>query len=280
LGVRGAQQELVGAERVEATGLELSWPDRLRVKRVMVSGPRAIVEREKQGGLPLTALWDPPVAASPSPAASGASEAAARPPRIEIGEIAVRNGVLSWRDETVEPRATLDVSQIDATVTGAGWPLRPLGVKLAVRPPGGGQLAVAGRVGLDPLTADLRLHARDTELAHYQAYVPTRAQFSGRADLDLAVVAPAVSEPRATVRGDAALPRVDGRDGQRTVIRIARAAATGLDVDWPRSIRMRELALRQPWVLLERNQSGALPLRPLLTPDTVTMNTDRAVKAS
>src|SRR5262249_6241384 len=204
-----------------------------------------------------------PGAASTSPSTSGAGEATARPPRIEIGEIAVRNGVLSWRDETVEPRATLGGLQIDAPVTGAGLPRRPPRLRLAARPPGGWELARAGRVGLDRLTADIRLHARDTELAHYQAYVPTRAQFSGRADLDLAVVAPAVSEPRATVRGDAALSRVDVRDGQRTVIRIDRAAATGLDVDWPRSIRMRELALRQPWVLLERNQSGALPLRPL-----------------
>jgi len=280
LGVRDAQQEVLGAQRVEATGLELSWPDQLSVKRVIVSGPRAIVEREKQGGLPLTALWDRPVAASPSPAASGASAATARPPRIEIGEIAVRNGVLSWRDETVEPRATLDVSQVDATVTGAGWPLRPLGVRLAVRPPGGGRLSVAGRVGVDPLSADLRVHARDAELAHYQAYVPTRAQFSGRADFDLAVVVPTMSEPQATVRGDAALSRVDVRDGQRTVIRIDRAAATGLDVDWPRTVQARELALRQPWVLLERDESGALPLRPLLVPGTSTVGTDRAVKTA
>src|SRR5215831_16071254 len=280
LGVRDGQQELLGAQRVEAMGLELSWPDELSVKRVVVTGPRALVEREKQGGLPLTALWDRPVAASPSPAASGASAATARPPRIEIGEIAVRNGVLSWRDETVEPRATLDVSQVDATVTGAGWPLRPLGVRLAVRPPGGGRLEVVGRVGVDPLSADLRLHAQDTELAHYQAYVPTRAQFSGRADFDLAVIVPTMSEPRATVRGAAALSRVDVRDGQRTVIRIDRAAATGLDVDWPRTIKARELTLRQPWVLLERDASGALPLRPLLIPGTAAADADGAVKAT
>ena len=239
-----------------------------------------IVEREKQGRLPLTALWDRPGAASPSPPASGASEATTKPPRIEIGEIAVRNGVLSWRDETVEPRATLDVSQVDATITGAGWPLRPLGVRLAVRPPGGGRLDVAGRVGIDPLSADLRLHARDAELAHYQAYVPARAQFSGRADLDLAVVVPGMSEPQATVRGDAVLSRVDVRDGQRTVIRIDRAAAAGLDVDWPRTIKVREIALRQPWVLLERDAAGALPLRPLLIPETATAGTVRAVQAS
>ncbi len=270
LAVRDAQQELLGAQRVEATGLEVQWPTRLGVKRLVVSGPRAIVERDKDGSFPLMALWDRPAGtAISSPEREPKSITAPRPPRIEVGEVAVRNGVLSWRDEMVKPRVALDLSQLDATVTGGGWPLRPLGVKLAVRPPGGGQLQVVGRVGVDPFDADLRVSARDTELAHYQAYAPVRAQFSGRADLDLAVILPALSEAgaselRGTVRGNAALSRVDVRDGQRTVIKVDRAAATALEVNWPRSVKVRGLALRRPWVLLERDQSGALPLRALL----------------
>src|SRR5437660_565296 len=273
LAVRDAQQELLGAQRVEATGLEVQWPTRLGVKRLVVSGPRAIVERDKEGGFPLMALWDSPAgAAISSPEREPKSVIAPRPPRIEVGEIAVRNGVLSWRDEIVKPRVALDLSQLDATVTGGGWPLRPLGVKLAVRPPGGGQLQVVGRVGVDPFDADLRVSARDTELAHYQPYAPVRAQFSGRADLDLAVVLPALSEAgasefRGTVRGNAALSRVDVRDGQRTVIKVDRAAATALEVDWPRSVKVRGLALRRPWILLARDQSGALPLLALLAPE-------------
>jgi len=275
LGVRDAQQELLSAQRVEATGLEVQWPTRLGVKRLVVSGPRAIIARQKDGGFPLLALWDRPAgsATTSSPTSTPVSEAknpTEQPPRVEISEIAVRNGVLSWRDETTVPRVALDLSQLDATVTGGGWPLRPLGVKLAVRPPGGGQLQVAGRVGVDPPNADLRISARETELAHYQPYVPAGAQFSGRADLDLAVVVPALSEPRATVRGNAALSRVDVRDGQRTVIRIDRASATALDIDWPNSVKVRELALRRPWILLERNESGALPLRTLLAPRMAT----------
>jgi hypothetical protein len=268
LGVRDGQQELIGAQRVEATGLEAHWPTRLGVKRIIVSGPRALVERDKDGGFPLTALWSRPSAAPAPSQGSPSDSSATTAPRVEVGEIAVRNGVLSWRDETVRPRATLDVSQVDATVTGGGWPLGPLGVKLAVRPPGGGEVQVAGRVGVDPFSADLRVHARDAELAHYQPYVPTKAQFGGRADLDLAVVLPELSKSQATVRGNAVLSRIDVRDGQRTVIRVERAATTGLDVDWPRTFKVRELALRRPWVLLERDQSGALPLRALLAPET------------
>jgi hypothetical protein len=265
LGVRDAQQELIGAQRVEATGLEVQWPTRLGVKRVIVSGPRAIVERDKEGNFPLMALLDRSPAAPNSTPSADASSPAGKVPRVDVEEIAVRNGVLSWRDETVKPRAALDVSQVDATVTGGGWPLRPVGVKLAVRPPGGGQVQAAGRVGVDPFSADLRVHARDAELAHYQPYVPTNAQFSGRADLDLAVVVPVLSESQATVRGDAVLSRVDVRDGQRTVIRVGRASMSALDVDWPRSVKARELALRRPWILLERDQLGTLPLPALLT---------------
>ena len=265
LGVRDAQQELIGAQRVEATGLEVQWPTRLGVKRVVVSGPRAIVERDKEGHFPLMALLDRSPAAPTSVPSTDASSPAAKVPRVDVEEIAVRNGVLSWRDEMVKPRAALDVSQVDATVTGGGWPLRPVGVKLAVRPPGGGQVQAAGRVGVDPFSADLRVQARDAELAHYQPYVPTKAHFSGRADLDLAVVVPVLSEPQATVRGDAVLSRVDVRDGQRTVIRVGRASMSALDVDWPRSVKARELALRRPWILLERDQLGTLPLPALLT---------------
>jgi uncharacterized protein involved in outer membrane biogenesis len=266
LGIRDAHQELVSAQRVEATGLEVQWPTRLGVKRLVVRGPRALVERDEAGGFPLRALWNRPEAAPTL--VNDAKPLTARSPRVDIGEIAVQNGVLSWRDETVKPRATFDLSQLDATITGGGWPLRPLGVRLAVRPPGGGQVQVAGRVAVDPFSADLRVNAREAELAHYQAYVPTGARFSGRADLDLAVVLPALSEPQATVRGNAVLSRVDVRDGQRTVIRIDRAAATALDIDWPRSFKVRELALRRPWILLERDESGALPLPALLALQT------------
>ena len=49
-------------------------------------------------------------------------------------------------------------------------------------------------------------------------------------------------------------------------MRVERAAAAGVDVDWPRRVTVRELAMRQPWVLIERDREGALPLRVLLSP--------------
>jgi hypothetical protein len=223
LGVADDRQQVLGARRIEASGLELRWPSgggqapALHVARVLVSDPRGVVERDRAGGFPLKDLARRPGSslAVTSAADTGPMRSAAVPPiGIEIGEIVVRGGAVAWRDQTIAPPARLDVSGIDATVTGIGWPLRgPAGLRADLRPPGGGRLRVTGRVGLDPVSADVRVTAQNAELAPYQSYLPTAAHVAGAADLDLAVVVPSLAETRATARGRAALSRVDVRDG-------------------------------------------------------------------
>ena len=186
---------------------------------------------------------------------------------LAIGEVVVKDGRLAWRDEAVTPRAALDFAGIDASIAGAGWPLgRPLGIKAAARPLGGGQVQVAGRVGVEPISADLRVTVTDAEIAPYQPYVPVPARIAGRTDLDVAVVLPSWPAEKATVRGRAAVSRLDVRDGERSVVRAERVSASSLDVDWPRRVSVGELAMRRPWVLIERAREGILPLRVLLSP--------------
>jgi uncharacterized protein involved in outer membrane biogenesis len=270
LGVADARQELLGARRIEASGLEVHWPTRVVVNRVLVIGPRGTVERDRAGAFPLKDLIGRPAPSSlaTTPPAIGSSRPPAAPALgVEIGEIVVRNGAMAWRDQTISPPALLEIASIDGRVMGIGWPLRgPADVRLALRPPGGGQMQVTGRVELDPLSADLRLAARNAELAPYQPYLPTAARVGGTADLDVAVVVPSLSDGRATARGSAAVSRLDVRDRGQTVMRVERANATGVDVDWPRRIAVGRLALAQPWMLVERDDKGALPLRALLSP--------------
>ncbi len=211
LAVRDARQELLGARRVEATGLEVHWPTRLAVRRLLVTGPRGLIERDRAGSFPLLASWSHPApAATPSADAGRAAASAAPSLGVDIGEIVVRG------------------------------------------------------VGADPFTADLRLTVKDAELSPYQVYVPTPARVIGRAELDLAVVLPPSSEGRATVRGSATLSRVEVRDEQRTVMKIESVAATGLDLQWPQRLTVRQVAVQRPWILLERDEGGALPLFTLL----------------
>ena len=191
---------------------------------------------------------------------------------MEIGEIVVRDGVATWRDQAVTPPARLSVSRVNATVKGAGWPLdSPLDVAVNLLPPGGGELRVAGTVGVQqPPSADVRITLRGAELAPYQPYLPTPARVSGRADMDVAVKLPGPEEGGATVQGQAAVAHLDVRDQERTVARIERVTATGLDVQWPHHASVRELHVRGPWILLERDERGTLPARALLPARTAT----------
>jgi len=285
LGIGDGRREVIGADRVAATGFEMHWSTRLAVKKVVVSAPRATVERDKTGELPLRHLFEPAAHGSNGTSASAAGEpssfasgpdgavaAAARehkasPMEIAVGELVVKNGRVTWRDDMVNARSALDFAGIDVAVTGASWPVRgPLTVRASAQPPDGGQVRVAGRVGIDPLTADVRVSSTGVAIAPYQSYLPIPARIAGRADLDFAVVLPPLAEGRAVARGNAAISQVDVRDGVRTIMRVERAAATGVELDWPRRAIVRELAMQQPWVLLERDREGALTLRTLLSP--------------
>ena len=284
LGVADARHELVRAHRVEASGIEVRWPERLVVGRVLLTEPHGLVERDRNGAFPLRALAGAPAplaanggrpgmppgdpgnpAARATAAADTSAKAAAPGLRVQVGEVVVRGGSLAWRDDTVTPAARLDIADIEATVTGAKWPREgPLGLRLALRPPGGGRVQVSGRVNVDPVAADLRIVAEGAQLAPYQVYLPMPARVSGATDADVAVVLPDLGVGRATVRGSVGLSRVDVRDGQRTMVRVERAVATGLDVDWPRRVGVDRLSLSAPWMLIERDDKGAFPLRALL----------------
>jgi Domain of Unknown Function (DUF748) len=265
LGVKDARAELLRARRVEATGLEVHWPSRLTARQLVISGPRGTLERDS-GGLAVPSGLASPAA----PAPAGAPPAAPAPPlALAVGEIVVKDGDLVWRDRAVKPDVALEFAGLEARVKGAGWPLQaPLGVRAGVRPPGGGRIEFNGRVGVDPITVEGQVTGKDAELAPYRAYVPVPARIGGRVDFDLAVALPPGAEGRASVRGRAGASSIDVRHGERTVMRVERAQATGLDIDWPRRVAVRDLTLHRPWVLLERDARGALVLRELLTPKT------------
>jgi hypothetical protein len=288
LSIDDGRREVIGADRVSASGFELRWPARLDVRTVELRGPRAAIERDKAGELPLRHLLapvapEPPDATAKRDASATTRDASATtwsapvvdttararqaaPIAVSVRDVLVKDGRVAWRDDAVAPRVVLEFANIDAHVKGAAWPIaNPLTIQASARPPDGGQVRVAGRVGLDPIAADIRVVTTDAAIAPYHPYVPVRAQVSARADLDLSVAIPSLDERRATVRGQAVLAKIDVRDGARTVVRAERAAATGLDVDWPRRVVVREIAMRQPWVLVERDREGGLLLRELLT---------------
>src|SRR5262249_28274913 len=128
LGIRDGARDLLTAERVEARGLEVDWPRRVRVGRVALTAPRGLVERDRAGAFPALALLRPGAGtaapdavgavSTPSPESDHPPERDRRPvratapsaaPALEIQLASVTRGALSWRDAAVSPRAALDV---------------------------------------------------------------------------------------------------------------------------------------------------------------------------
>ena len=121
LGVADHGHEVLRARRIQASGLELQWPTRVVIGRVLVTGPRGTIERDHAGGLSTRDILGRPADVSPAPAEPvGAAPALA----VDVREIVVRDGAIAWRDHSVSPPARLDVSRIEGSMTNAGWPLR------------------------------------------------------------------------------------------------------------------------------------------------------------
>ena len=268
-GVWDGSARLIEAQRIEASELQLDWPDRFRVGRLAIREPRVVIERGRTGEFTIARLLGPPAASdssTPVPEPARGPVTASR--SVDIGQVLVQDGTVVWRDQTVTPPVSAALSGLSATVTGAGWPVAaPLELRLAGHPTGGGQLQLTGRVGLTPLAADTRVTARAVDLAPYEPYLGMAARLKAWTDLDLAVIMPAPEGP-VTVRGRAALAHVDVRDGERTVFQLERAVATGLEVQWPHQVAAAHVALEAPWILVERDERGAMAMRALLPPGT------------
>jgi outer membrane protein OmpA-like peptidoglycan-associated protein len=261
LAVADGTSELGRARRIEARDIEADWP-RLAARRVTVAGPRVTLERDHEGQLVLPG-------APGGPGEPGKRDGHDEAPSFTfaLGELLVQDGRVAWRDQSVQPVVALELADLRARVTGAAWPLQgPLGIHVQAQPPGGGGIGFDGRVAFDPLAVEGRARAQGAEVGPYLAYAKVPARILGRVDFDLAIALEAGEPGRVTARGQAAAAGLDVRDGERTLLRVERARAEGVDLDWPRRVTVRDAALQRPWVLLERDRAGELSLKARLTP--------------
>ena len=269
VGVADGDRRLLDLERAEVAGLDVRWPSKITVGRVTLRRPSALVERDADGAFVLPALTgEKPATARGAKASPAVDEEADAPPlppppsvTVAVGEVAIEGGTVRWRDESVQPRADLRVADVRLLVKDVAWPLpRVVSVDLGFSAPGGGAVAVTGDVGLDPMTADVRVRANGVALGPYRAYLPGALPVSGRADASIAATVARTPALQARVRGDAALSSLFLADARRKIVTVERAEARGLDVEWPSRVAADRVTLRQPWVLVERDEKGGFPL--------------------
>src|SRR5581483_4603720 len=81
---------VLSLRRVDATGLDVQWPDKIAIDEVRLREPSALVERDREGRLIVLDRLSASASAEPAPAPSGATERSRLPP-VTIGAVIVEN---------------------------------------------------------------------------------------------------------------------------------------------------------------------------------------------
>jgi len=138
-------------------------------------------------------------------------------------------------------------------------------VRLRANTATGGSVDARGQARLDRQTVDLKITAKQLDLATLQAFLPSRGTLAGKVDSDLRVKG-TLSPLSVAATGSVAVDDTIFGDGQRMLAYIKRVDMTGIDADWPRRATVQRMAIDKPWALVEREADGRLPLLDLLFP--------------
>jgi uncharacterized protein involved in outer membrane biogenesis len=138
------KEPLVSIEQASATTIDVKWPAQIKIARVLVRKPSALIERNKDGTLPLREMFSAPgteaskpdgtttpaakkeVAAAPpakkeaAPTSATKPAAKPQPPKtaIDIGEIVVEEGFARFIDRTAEQPYTEELSRLAINIKG------------------------------------------------------------------------------------------------------------------------------------------------------------------
>jgi len=190
--LNAGERAVVTVGRVDTVGIDVDWPKRISLERVLLRRPRLLVERDAQGDLALLRLVTPrgvagrsAPAAPSAPGSSGsrsASPVPAEPPTLEVGTLSLERASARFVDHTTTPPFAEELEDLSVTVTpfttAPGRRMR-LDVQGLV---GGGSLKLQGegaegeRRVLD-LTLDLRnfiVPRANPYLAKYTGWTATR----------------------------------------------------------------------------------------------------------
>jgi uncharacterized protein involved in outer membrane biogenesis len=263
LAVTDRDRQLLTVTRFDATGIDYRSPARLVVDRVVVQKPWAAIDRDERGELSLKAALE---ALTRGGGATGAPPAPTLQPDVVVREAVIEDGGLSIVDDTIEPAARFTIRGMRVELRNASWPMRTTAEAVLATPmPRGGRLQARGTLQMNPTRMEATATLQDVALSPAQPYLPFRARVSGAINGEAQVSA--TFDPFSVrVRSNASLKDLAVGDSNRDLLTTGRAAAEGVDAQWPGRVRVERIALEKPWLLLEREESGVFPLIELLRP--------------
>jgi uncharacterized protein involved in outer membrane biogenesis len=265
--VLDASRPLLTLARVDATGVDLQWPGRLAIDQLKVDTPWAQIDRTPEGELSLRAAFrrrpDRPGAPPPtlSPLAAGLVPGL----EVSVRELLFVNGGSNIVDDAVEPAARFELRGSRLAVHDLTWPSQgPAQVQLSTPMPGSGTLRARGTFTIEPTRLQLDVELDQIDLGPGRPYSPFDARITGKVTGRAKIDGTFGESIRLVVDGDAVLDRLALGDADRRLATAQRAELTGVRYQYPASVRIRQLAVRKPWALVERSASGQLDLVALL----------------
>jgi len=145
----------------EASGIGFDWPAaKATVARVRIGRPNLRAHRNADGTLDwLSAL--PP----------GETKSGPLPVQAAIDEIELTGGRLAFRDSSVTPEVTTELSDMAAKLKDVSTDLaHPVGLEASTAINGAGHASVSGTAAVSPLAAALDVDAGGIDLTPYQPY--------------------------------------------------------------------------------------------------------------
>jgi hypothetical protein len=112
IGPRG--RSVATADRIEATGLRVEWPSAIAIDQLVVTRPWALLERKRDGAMPLREMLALRVTAE---GGNGALAAPTSRPAIRIGRLRVEDADLRFLDRTTTPAYSEEASELTITLT-------------------------------------------------------------------------------------------------------------------------------------------------------------------
>ena len=261
---------LITVERVDVTGIDAQWPTRLAIDRVRVTEPWARVERDPQGVLSLRSLFarrpDRPAAAADGPSGPGPIPGL----QVSVRELSFDNGGSSIVDTTVEPAGRFEVRGTSLTVRNLTWPATgsAAAIDLSTPMPSGGTLKARGTLSIEPTRLALEAELDQVDLGPGRPYVPFEARVSGKVSGRVKINGTFGETITLVIDGDTTADRLTLGDDTRRLATVQRAEMIGFRYQYPTSLRIRQITLRKPWLLLERNTDGSFELASLFVSRT------------
>jgi hypothetical protein len=134
--------------------------------------------------------------------------------------------------------------------------------------PSGGTLKARGTLSIEPTRLALEAELDQVDLGPARPYIPFDARVRGKVSGRVKINGTFGETITLVAEGDASADRLALGDDTRRLATVQRAEMVGFRYQYPTSIRIRQITLRKPWLLFERNTDGSFELASLFVSRT------------